>query len=989
MERNNDQQHLHGLNKSGWNSDSDNNNYGINTNANTNANANANANLNSNISNIHSNNSNLHGHSNMSLDNDRNATSSNYIQDSNATAMRSNIQNPNFSHREVEVAGPTMGGTPYPYDSSNIDVAKGNLADSLDRTHISSAGANTGRSLNNSFASGASNVAATAATAGAAVATAAKKLTSHEDSNKDNYASPHPHQLASVPSASDATKSTTSTYSNPSNLYTHSNSMNTNISAASVPTASATTANTTYSTPSTLASAKIEPLHSTGLNQTTTTTQQTPHEPESMKGRRVSSAAVMGATSAAFPAPPMTDTVTSTTDIPPTAPGQAAPKIHHISHETPAIMKPEYKDHENIAEEHKEHHAGLGDKIKNVFRRRSSVTEIDHHLETGNFQAASTHATGPVPAKITTATTTTTPTKGTNILNTAAAKTAAAVGAVGAAATGAVHAVNKNVHDLTHKDAGPESPHLTSSGAPKADLHATVGKPAVKVDVRPTSTLNQGWNSHDAEAMNAASTTFSTPAAATAEKPATTTTVFSSRLSNISSSKPLTEKVTAPVVGAASAVGAAAVGTAAYIGNKPSAARDNLSGTPSSISSGATMDSTAATYTPSVGENGNPAIYSTRTTSTSVPAVSSTTSGNLLDKTVVTEYAPGAAPHATSSRPLEKITKPFVGAAAAIGRRASNAAEAVRGSMSHPHTDAGKAATRDFVRRTSTTPKVAAINTTSTLSTNPSTSPTYQTPQVNTTSTTYTTPSISTASARPTTDKITVPVVGAATGTAAYLGNKASAGTDAVKDSNLNCTTYHTPQTNTTYQTPQAYGTTSTPYTTPSVNTASTKPMTENIAVPIVGAAAAGTAAYMGSRASATKDTVTSSIPSTASYQTTSNQYPSTGPVNVLGNKTTATRATTGHEIASADRIAAAIPSAYQGPIPTTGPGEEIVWVKTVTTTDIYDDDTTTGTKGHADVIETHREPLNPSSYGSAKNNETVYSNNRQQGNLSQSREHM
>ncbi|KAG0362619.1 hypothetical protein BGX24_005089, partial [Mortierella sp. AD032] len=43
-------------------------------------------------------------------------------------------------------------------------------------------------------------------------------------------------------------------------------------------------------------------------------------------------------------------------------------------------------------------------------------------------------------------------------------------------------------------------------------------------------------------------------------------------------------------------------------------------------------------------------------------------------------------------------------------------------------------------------------------------------------------------------------------------------------------------------------------------------------------------------------------------------------------------------EVEFADKIAAAIPESYHGPVPNLQPGEEIVWVKTVTTTDYYDD---------------------------------------------------
>ncbi|KAF9122737.1 hypothetical protein BGX30_001810 [Mortierella sp. GBA39] len=43
-------------------------------------------------------------------------------------------------------------------------------------------------------------------------------------------------------------------------------------------------------------------------------------------------------------------------------------------------------------------------------------------------------------------------------------------------------------------------------------------------------------------------------------------------------------------------------------------------------------------------------------------------------------------------------------------------------------------------------------------------------------------------------------------------------------------------------------------------------------------------------------------------------------------------------EVSAADKTASAVPESYSGPVPQVHPGEEVVWVKTVTTTDFYDD---------------------------------------------------
>ncbi|KAG0232177.1 hypothetical protein BGW41_001935 [Actinomortierella wolfii] len=81
---------------------------------------------------------------------------------------------------------------------------------------------------------------------------------------------------------------------------------------------------------------------------------------------------------------------------------------------------------------------------------------------------------------------------------------------------------------------GYDSPHLTSSGLPKADLHATHGVPATKLDARPTSTINMSYHdpskesrdksisSHASLASGGAST--ETPAVRSAETAGNTTT---------------------------------------------------------------------------------------------------------------------------------------------------------------------------------------------------------------------------------------------------------------------------------------------------------------------------------------------------------------------------------------------------------------------------------------------------------------------------------
>ncbi|KAF9920117.1 hypothetical protein FBU30_010106 [Linnemannia zychae] len=69
-------------------------------------------------------------------------------------------------------------------------------------------------------------------------------------------------------------------------------------------------------------------------------------------------------------------------------------------------------------------------------------------------------------------------------------------------------------------------------------------------------------------------------------------------------------------------------------------------------------------------------------------------------------------------------------------------------------------------------------------------------------------------------------------------------------------------------------------------------------------------------------------------------------------------------------------PAAYRGSIPQCGPGEEVVWVKTITTTDYYDDGTPAG---RADVVDRRQETINPRDFATVKDGQTVLNNNQPQ----------
>ncbi|KAK5823489.1 hypothetical protein F5H01DRAFT_334584 [Linnemannia elongata] len=214
------------------------------------------------------------------------------------------------------------------------------------------------------------------------------------------------------------------------------------------------------------------------------------------------------------------------------------------------------------------------------------------------------------------------------------------------------------------------------------------------------------------------------------------------------------------------------------------------------------------------------------------------------------------------------------------------------------------------------------------------------------------------------TEKSSAPVAGtasafgaAAVGTGAYLGNKPMDSKNSVNDS---AHTMSTPSANT--HTTTSYNPTNTSsYNAP--NTAPTSYTTSsNTTIP----------AYE-------KTTTTNTYPSTTSTASAPIMAATSAPhMSHTGVNTTNPNqlsSATPNELKAADTIAAAIPASYHGSVPQVGPGEEVVWVKTVTTTDYYDDGTP---KGRADVVDRHQEAIDPRTYSTVKDGEKVYDNNDQ-----------
>ncbi|KAF9131294.1 hypothetical protein BGX30_013145 [Mortierella sp. GBA39] len=493
---------------------------------------------------------------------------------------------------------------------------------------------------------------------------------------------------------------------------------------------------------------------------------------------------------------------------------------------------------------------------------------------------------------------------------------------------------NTQVHNM-HDDSTPETPTRIHTHAATGPIHSVpvdfepihstgldstasmADYRAKQADLHPTTKLNQGHNTHhstsDIDARPSASDIDARPTTASA------TTM---------DSRPLTEKVTAPIVGAAAAMGTAAAGTAAYLGNKDSVKEtaNNLttpsasSATPSSDSSYATMDSSKGYYNPSAkGTSDNNNTYST-STPMNTPAVKTPAYTTASDATPAAAFADPMIQTTTSA--INPVTK----------------AEEIKASPITPVTE----------------PAITSSSTLGSYQTKATTTNPFSSPD---------SPNVTTSSSRPMTEKVSAPVLGAAAlGTAAYLGNKATA-TDANNSTkmftpsanNAQTTTSYNPTNTSSYNTPN---TAPTSYTTSS-NTAPTSYTTSpNTTIP----------AYE-------KSTATKTYPSTSATAAAPIMAAASLPYmsNTSANTTTPQSSTTPNELKSADTTAAAIPASYHGSIPQAGPGEEVVWVKTVTTTDYYDDGTPTG---RADVVDRHQEAIDPRAYATVKDGEKVYDNN-------------
>ncbi|KAF9919240.1 hypothetical protein BX616_010492 [Lobosporangium transversale] len=339
-------------------------------------------------------------HHNTNIDQsarDLNATSSNNSdrQQSGATAMNAQLHNP--QHRsEYEVAGPHIGGTPQPYDSVKIEHAKDHLVESMNKLAMDSKD-NT-------------NTAGSVSTTGAQTDQFVKNSTQdvagigsvHSNSTTTPKTSTSPTNMHSVhqpQTTSHIDHSSQSAHISPSSKTNGASRVNAadRRTGDVMPTTSVTPLAPSHSS-STSDNNQYHQRHHGQTQQQHLDHNQQQHPPVSMKHNQVPTAAVMGAASAISSAPPLNDNVTSTTDTPVT-PGQAADRNlsleaspHHNSgqyHSThPGGMKSErtaenkYRMNDPNASHHQQEqrHQSITDKVKSLFHHHDSATTSENEL---------------------------------------------------------------------------------------------------------------------------------------------------------------------------------------------------------------------------------------------------------------------------------------------------------------------------------------------------------------------------------------------------------------------------------------------------------------------------------------------------------------------------------------------------------------------------------------------------------------------------------
>ncbi|KAF9286372.1 hypothetical protein BGZ74_001295, partial [Mortierella antarctica] len=908
------------------------------------------------------------GFKNNRRDGNANSTSSDPNNPVPASTMR--VASSSLHGQSYQVAGPTIGGTPTPYDSKNIEIAKEHLAQSLncgDKDASKNTSGHAGKSsLADNIIQGASTAATGAASAGASVIAAARKLISTDDGDEITE-----HGVATPQKDQHGLEFSQQKKVNPADR----------------------------------PPVKI-PIHAMKPSDKATYGDLDSPGAHSMPGP-LSDRAKVGT-------PPVVDTNAAKTIADPFGPLNVANWNDGKRHDD--VSTPTSEDFESYLDAKPLHHAPIpsSSASSHAGAFRSSATHGLSPLKNEAAYVASDPSRNLLPDNRPTVITSrnvapVAPTAVKPSVNHSAALAAAGAVGAGIAATSLHHddlapasyPVSQTTTSTTVPAAqAPQIKKIPIAQPPAPEKRIPIAQPPSDVKrvliSQPPSQAQQHsvytTTSQQVPMSNAATShTSAVPSAAAATEASVLsakqdytnehTPIVSSTTTHTSApveSPPLSEKITAPIAATTAAVTGAAAGTAAYLSAKKEGVKDSISGsihtthtivdTPTAhhhdteldteLASGAHRNAPAvhSTHTVPFGEKvtttksfRDPPI--THTTSTmgpmaepdpmphnTVPVVSKASAPVAQKLTTTTTHVP-VAEKATAEHhlPSAKIAVPLT--AAVIGTTAymSQKEEAERESMLHHDAPVVNATTHTTVPGSHTTTSVPVAHTTTAGHHGAS-----EYGPANSKDLHFEDPS----KTRP----LGAPIAAIAATTAAAIGAK-----EVIKEAK-------TATSHTTHTDPAAHVESIKPVVVPrpvvptAANVKSTTTTTTHKAAPLAAAAAAPMAVSANRN---TTSTTSNNAPAPVSNTNTSSSY-TTANTNTTPGANTITSSTvrrsSAAEIDSADKIAAAIPATYKGPIPTVNPGEEVIWVKTVTTTDFYDDEAAGIVDRNGDVVSTQQD---------------------------------
>ncbi|KAF9323886.1 hypothetical protein BG006_001039, partial [Podila minutissima] len=827
------------------------------------------------------------GFKNNRRDGNANSTSSDPNNPVPASTMRA--ASSNLHGQSYQVAGPTIGGTPTPYDSKNIEIAKEHLAQSLNRGDKDASKNTSGHagksSLADNIIQGASTAATGAASAGASVIAAARKLISTDDGDEITE-----HGVVTPQK----------------NQHGLEFSQQKKVNLADRPPV------------------KI-PIHAMKPSDKATYGDLGSPGAHSMPGP-LSDRAKVGT-------PPVVDTNAAKTIADPFGPLNVANWNDGKRHDD--VSTPTSEDFESYLDAKPLHHAPIPSSSapSHAGAFRSSATHGLSPLKNEAAHVASDPSRNLLPDNRTTVHTSrnvapVAPTAVKPSVNHSAALAAAGAGAVGAGITAtslhhdylapASHPVNQTTTSTTvPATQAPQIKKIPIAQPPATEKRIPIAQPPSDVKRVPiaqpppqaqqhsvhTTTSQQvpmsnAATSHTSAVPSTAAATEASVLSAKQDYANEHTPIVSSTTTHTSApdeSRPLSEKITAAISATTAAVTGAAAGTAAYLGAKKEGVKDSISG--SIHTTHTTVDTTTAhhhdTELASGAHHTAPAVHSTHT----VPVGEKVTTTKSFRDPPITHTTSTMGPMAEPD-PMPHNTVPVVSKASA--------------------------------------PVAQKLTTTTT-----------HVPVAEKAAVEHHFPS----------PKIAFPLTAAAIGSTAYVILREEAERESMLHHDapvVNATTTHTtvPGSHTTTSVPVAHPTTAGHHSASEYGPANSKDLhfedpskTRPLGAPIAAATAATAAAIASPLAAAaaapmavsanrniTTSTTSNNAPAPVSNTNTSSSYTTANTNTIPGANTitsSAVRRSSAAEIDSADKIAAAIPATYKGPIPTVNPGEEVIWVKT------------------------------------------------------------